>query len=84
MAKRGKNNPMYGKPITEEHRENLSKAKSGENHPCSKLTENDVKLIKLIKRNANLTQLKIGNMFGITHQTVSDILRDKTWRNTDV
>ena len=30
---KGKNNPMYGKHLSEEHRKNISQAHKGENHP---------------------------------------------------
>lgn len=52
----------------------------GSKHKMSKLTERDVKqIIKLLQ--GNQTQTEIGNMFGVSHRTISYIKLNKTWRH---
>jgi len=52
----------------------------GEKQHCSKLTEDDVREIRGIRsRNPEISQEKIGKMFGVTQTTVGHLLTGRTW-----
>jgi len=52
----------------------------GEKHPQSKLTEREVKLIRLLYR-ADLTQKELANMFGVSRSNIDAIVNRRTWRD---
>jgi group I intron endonuclease len=68
------------KPLSEETKEKISKANSGENHPCAKLTKDDVNNIKELISN-NLSCDTISKIFNVTKQTIYNIKSGKTWKN---
>ena len=49
----------------------------GENHPKAKITEKDVFLI----RSSDLSKNQLAKAFGLTAQSISDILLRKSWRH---
>ena len=51
--------------------------KVGENHRDSILTEEQV---KLIKNSSNESSRKLGKKFGVSHTTILDIIKEKSWR----
>ncbi len=53
----------------------------GENNGFSKLTEAQVKQIKQLLADGNLTHKEIGSRFGVARRTISDIKRNKRWRH---
>ena len=53
----------------------------GENHPRSKLKEQNVIEIKINLKEGILTQIEIGEKFGVNRVTISDIKRKKTWKH---
>ena len=71
------------------HQDNMNDAKAagsfnkpGSKNPFSKLTELDVKLIRWYKLAfPNLTNGRIGQMFGVNNQTISGVCLRKTWRH---
>jgi len=58
----GKNNPMYGKSLTKEHKEKMSKSLTGQKHPMASIKlskpviQIDVKTKKEIKKFKSMTQ----------------------------
>lgn len=56
-----------------------NKKLKGENHPKTHLTDNQVKQIKQLLKEGNLTQKEIGERFGIAKQTVFCIKAGITW-----
>jgi len=67
--KKGEANTNYGKDF------------SGENGPNSVLKEQDVIEIRIDLKEGLLTQKEIGEKFGVSHHTISDIKRRKTWKH---
>jgi len=57
------------------------KRQVGESCPSSKLTTTQVLEIRRLYSLGNLTQRKIGNMFGVTDVLVSAIVRRKIWNH---
>lgn len=53
----------------------------GETHYLSVLTESDVKNIRKIYSERNISQNKIAIMFNVSHGTIWAILNGKTWKN---
>lgn len=65
--------------------ENLKKRKykeaslKGENRSSAKLTEDDVKQLRLLYRDMNITMKQLGEKFGVKDNTVSSILTGDKW-----
>ena len=81
--KKGKNNPMFGKHHSEKTKKLMEKNHAdgkGENNPQSILKEKDVIKIWEYLNDGELTQIEIGKIFKVKHQTVSDIKREKSWK----
>ncbi len=53
----------------------------GEKLPQSKLTEQNVLKIRQLYSTGNYTQKELGNIFGINHATISDLIVGKTWKH---
>lgn len=52
----------------------------GENHTQSKLKDKDIeKIISMWKTNKTLEE--IGNVFGVSKNTISDVIKGKTWKH---
>jgi len=83
QSNKGENNPNYRKhPSKETKRKQSEKAKGkyeGENNPSSILTIKDVIQIRKHLKEGILTQKEIGKIFGVSHITISDIKRGRTW-----
>jgi hypothetical protein len=52
----------------------------GERHPCAKLTEREVLQIRLLGR-YGVTQRRLGEVFGVSHENIGYILRRQQWRH---
>jgi len=95
-GKYGKENPNYGEHPSEETKKLMSENNKGENNPMfgSKrpgeksghhtLTEQDVIQIRRLCDEGILTQREIGEKFGVSQVTISDIKRGKIWRHLNV
>lgn len=53
----------------------------GLDNPSAKLTEKDVKNIRFLYANGNITQLKIAKQFGVCQWTISAIVRKEMWNH---
>ena len=53
----------------------------GENHYNTCLTEQDVKEIRKLYQETQMTQKEIGELFDINYVTVSDIVRRMSWKH---
>ena len=75
LKKVGKNNPMYGKKVSDKTKKKMSESSRGKNN---KLSEEDVVEIKklLIK---GIEQKEIGDIYGVTFSTISKIATFKNW-----
>lgn len=62
------------------NKDRANKAK-GENIGTSKLTENQVKQIKLLYSQKKLTQVQISKIFNVSRETISHIYTNKIWRH---
>lgn len=76
---KGKNNPMYGKELSDEARKKISKKQKGERSHNTKLTKKEVKEIKWLANNTNKKYIKIAEEYSIHRQCVSEMMRGKTW-----
>lgn len=78
----GSNAPNYGKSPTEETRKKLSEKMKGrycgEKSPCSILTNESIKKIRLDLNN-NISQRKIAKKFGVSQSLISMIKNNKRW-----
>lgn len=62
----------------------LSKRKTGAkgtNHHLCKLTEQDVREIRRLKQETTLSNIKVGEMFGVKEGTIRNILNGLTWKD---
>jgi group I intron endonuclease len=66
------------KNISLEHRRKLSEAGRGEKNSCAKLTEAEVRQIKVALANGENCTL-LGKKYGVIRQAISNIKRGKTW-----
>jgi hypothetical protein len=53
----------------------------GENHGKSKLTENQVKKIRIDYKNKKFNQYELSKIFNIDPSTISDIVNNKRWNH---
>lgn len=70
--------------ISAERRAKVSEFFKGENHPRSKLSEEDVRNIWKLKKQGIYTQRKIAEFFKVSESTISMILRKQNWKHLDV
>ena len=76
------NNFIYSRKnckISKEQKQKMSKAKEGEKHPQSKLTEKDV----LYVLNSKESPTKLAKEFNVTYRTIANIKSRKTWKHLD-
>lgn len=82
IAKAGENSPNFGKHYSKEHKKNMSLNHadvSGENAPMVKLTWLKVKEIRDLYLTNNYTHRRLGEMFGVCHINIGDIVNNKIW-----
>ncbi|WP_270943129.1 GIY-YIG nuclease family protein [Romboutsia lituseburensis] len=65
-------------------RKSISEKNSGEGNGMSKLKENQVKEIKVLLKNGELSQQKIADMFGVSRRTIGFIKNGKRWGHIKV
>ena len=51
----------------------------GENSKFSKLTEENVREIRRFRKDENITLRKLGEMFGVSHGVINNILQGRKW-----
>ena len=63
----------------------LERKRCGEEHHAHKLTENDVKYIRLVykKRDPEYGAAGLAKLFGVDRTTIHDIVRNKTWKGIE-
>lgn len=64
-----------------EHTRKQGRNSKGEEHAHSKVTETDVKEIRKIYANRELSQAKLGAKYGLCQQTVWEIVHNKIWKH---
>lgn len=69
--------------LSKETRDKLSNANKGSNNPNSKLTEDDVKEIKIMLKN-KVTQQKIADKFNVSRSLIGNIKNNKIWQHVEV
>ena len=52
----------------------------GNNHHCSKLTEDKVRLIRILYKSGHFTYKQLGAMFGIDQAVPCGIIKNKYWK----
>ena len=53
----------------------------GRRNGMARLTEEDVRLIRELKKQSDLSNAEIARKFEVGESTVSDIINGQTWRN---
>ncbi len=66
--------------LTDEWKHSLSVSHAGERSVLAKLTEDQVREIRALRRDEKLSYSEIGRRFGVTYQCVSDICNYKRWK----
>jgi len=82
-ALKGINNPNFGKPIPNEIRQKMSDAHKGDKNPAAKLTENQVRQIKMALANGE-TGSSLAKRYKISVQTVSKIKTGLKWSHIKI
>lgn len=62
-----------------ETKQKISNSNSGENHKRARLTWEKIKEIR--EDTSNLSQIKLGEKYGVKQQTISDIINYRKWRS---
>jgi len=57
------------------------KSNKGQNHPKSILKDDDILLIRKLKKEYNVKQNTIASIFDVSKITISHIIRRRTWRH---
>jgi len=80
----GELNPMYGRKASEETRKKMSLSLIGKYYGemcCfAKLNELQVRIIKRLLEDGTISQVRIGQFFGVSGKYVSDIKNGKSWK----
>ena len=63
------------------HRNGLMNLPRGEEHFVTKLTEEQVKVIKWARQGYDLKYWQLARMFGVSLATIGNIITGKTWRH---
>ncbi len=61
----------------------MARYKRGEDHPHTTLTENDVRVIRLLYAKHELTQREIAQLFGISRESVGLIVQRRRWAHVE-
>lgn len=69
-------------PMSEDQKHRMSVARSGENGPLAKLTEEQVIEMRRLRREEGLPWSELSRRFGVTGQCVADICNYKRWKYT--
>ncbi len=80
-AKQKMSKAQKGKKHTAESKLKMSKETRGENNPRAKLTEKQVRIIKWLLKNSDMTQKEIGKIFNVDRTTINCINIKKTWKH---
>lgn len=59
----------------------IKKKDIGSNHYLSKLNENKVLKIRSLYKTGKYSQSELGKMFNVRQDTISDVIRRKTWKH---
>lgn len=74
---------MIGTKHSEETKEKMSKSRTGSKNSFSKLTEDDVIIIKTLLRDGE-SPIKVARMFNITYGNIKHIRSEKTWKHVQI
>lgn len=74
---------MIGAKHSEETKEKMSKSRTGSKNSFSKLTEDDVVIIKTLLRDGE-SPIKVAKMFNITYGNIKHIRSEKTWKHVQI
>ena len=74
---------LTGIKCTEEVKQVLREANSGEGNPNAKLTWEIVELIRGEYIPGEVLQKELAVKYGVSRSVISDIIRNKTWRKCD-
>lgn len=66
--------------VADRVRKGRSKPRRGEQHGRAKLTADDVRNIRALYAEGELSQRQIGELYGITQQHIGHIVNHKTWK----
>jgi group I intron endonuclease len=80
-GKMGAKNPNFGKHPSEETLAKMRIRSGGENNPKAKLTANDVLEIRKLLMVGQKSITEITKQFNISHYTINDIKKERTWKN---
>lgn len=69
--------------ISEKGRRSISEKKRGRKHHNAKLTEEDVKEIKIMLKNG-VSRKDIMNKFNVSYKNLSKIANNKTWKHVEI
>lgn len=83
IAKRGKNNPHFGKPRSKTTREKIAVAQRGHRSHLAKLTEEQVNQIREIYAQGGISQHRLAEQFDVTQSTISRLIRGVTHGSSD-
>lgn len=75
---------LCDKPISNKHKQDISKANKGEGNGMSKLTESDVIKIKKLLKSQNITQTDIAEMFNVSRRAISLIKTGDRWSHVKI
>lgn len=81
---KGDDHPFGGKTHNKEVRRAIKESQQGENSGCNKLTNKEVKEIKNLLVNSNLTFKNIAENFNVDQSTIGYINRGETWSNVEI
>lgn len=82
IGKKGKDHPNFGRKLTKERKEHLSKIRSGDNGPGKKITSKIAREIYLeYLNNDNLTSMDLVRKYGLKKGAILNILSKWCWKD---
>lgn len=84
LCLKGENHSWYGKHISKDIKDKMSRMNSGENSPAHKLTKIEVIEIRKIVKENKMTRKEIAKMFNVHLSTIDRVKSGKTWKHVSI
>lgn len=79
--KRGVLHHLYGKPLSQEHKQKLSRSHRGERSATNKLSTQQVLEIRQLYASDDYSQRKLASLYNVSRSCIKDIVTRKNWKH---
>lgn len=72
---------QLGRTLSPEHRRKIGESRQGEKCPLSRLTEEQVRFARFLRKAWGISYYKLGRYFSVARQTIRRAITGKTWKH---